>query len=149
MKRIILCSALFCVGLVLWKTTSSGTKVQEISYTEFISQVTQDKISKVTLVGNEAHGEYKSDKNHQFRVVVPATSREMLNALYQNKINVEFRDGQSGNWSLWSAELSPAIVLITIFVLICAALLAQLKLFSMDKTLKEILQELKQRDLRK
>ncbi len=114
MKTVVLWLTLIVVGLVLWKMISSGTsgaKVQEISYTEFMSQVAQDKISKVTIVGNEAHGEYKNDKNHQFHVIVPASNPEMLKALDPNKINVEFKDSQSGNWSLWLVQLSPVILL--------------------------------------
>ncbi|HEV3316201.1 MAG TPA: ATP-dependent metallopeptidase FtsH/Yme1/Tma family protein, partial [Candidatus Angelobacter sp.] len=114
MKTVVLWLTLIVVGLVLWKMISSGTsgaKVQEISYTEFMSQVAQDKISKVTIVGNEAHGEYKGEKNHQFHVIVPANNPEMLKALDPNKINVEFKDSQNGNWSLWLVQLSPVILL--------------------------------------
>jgi len=118
MKTVVLWLTLIVVGLVLWKmisTGANGAKVQDISYTEFMSQVAQDKIAKVTIVGNEAHGEYKGDKNHQFRVVVPANNPEMLKTLdakgQDGKLAVDFKDAQSGNWSLWLVQLSPVILL--------------------------------------
>src|SRR5437016_2270372 len=112
MKTVVLWLTLIVVGLVLWKMISSGTsgsKVQEINYTEFKALVDQDKIAKVTIAGNEAHGEYKTDKNHTFHLTIQPNNQEMYKLL--DKINVEYKDSQSGNWGVWLIQLSPVLLL--------------------------------------
>ncbi len=112
-KTVILWVTLIAVGLVLWRlisTGNTGAKDTEISFYDFMSYVNSDKVSDVTIVGNEAHGT-KTDKS-QFHLVVPPNSPEMmLKALYDHHVNVKFKDNQGTQWSLWLVQLSPVILL--------------------------------------
>jgi cell division protease FtsH len=89
----------------------SGTKDEEISYTTFMSQINQGNVKKVTIVGNEAHGEYQHDSSKTFHLVVPATNPDMLKALDANKVNVTFKDSQGLNWPMWIFQFSPFLLL--------------------------------------
>ncbi|HEV3038201.1 MAG TPA: ATP-dependent metallopeptidase FtsH/Yme1/Tma family protein [Candidatus Angelobacter sp.] len=148
-KTIILWLVLLLTGLVLWRMISSdtsGAKTDEINYTQFKALVDQDKVAKVTIEGNDVHGEYKhGDRNHAFHLKIQLNNQEtyrLLEKAQDNNVQVGYRDSQSGNWWIWLAELWPIAVAFLVFV----GLLAQLKLFSIHKTVKEILQELKRRD---
>ncbi len=147
MKTIILWVVLVVVGLVLWRMVSSGTsgaKVQEISYSEFKMLVEQDKVAKVTIGNNEAHGEYKGDRNHVFHLTITPNNQEMYKLL--DKVsNVEYKDSQSGNWGLWLIQLLPLLggaLLLAMIISVCAWFV------NMQKTLNQILQELRKRDLK-
>ncbi len=114
MKTVVLWLTLIVVGLVLWKmisSSASGTKVQEINYTEFRSLVEQDKVAKVTIAGTEAHGEYRNEKNHTFHLTIPDKNQEMYKLLDNKNVNVEYKDSQSGNWGVWLIQLSPVLLL--------------------------------------
>ena len=120
-KTVVLWVTLIGVGLVLWKVISNGAtgaKVQEISYTEFVSKVNQSEILDVTINGNDAQGHYRNDKSHQFRLTVPGNNPELLKLLQDhNKANPDreivfsFKDTQSSNWPLWLINLSPVVLL--------------------------------------
>src|SRR5438105_1892723 len=118
MKTVVLWLTLIVVGLVLWKLISSGTsgaKVQEINYTEFKALVDQDKVAKVTIEGNDAHGEFKAgDKNRTFHLKIQPTNQktnELLEKAQSNNVQVEYKDSQSGNWGVWMIQLSPVLLL--------------------------------------
>ena len=149
MKKIILCLVLLLAGLVLWRMVLLGSpstsKVQEINYSEFKSLVEQGKVAKVTIRGNEAYGEYKGDKIHTFHLTIVSNNQEMYKLLDNKNVNVEYRDSQSGNWGLWLIQLLPllgAALPFLVIVLVCVYLV------SIQKTLNQILQELRRRDLK-
>jgi cell division protease FtsH len=118
MKTVVLWLTLIVVGLVLWRMISSGTsgaKTDEINYTQFKALVDQDKIAKVTVEGSDVHGEYKNgDKNHVFHVKISQNNQktnELLDKAAGNNVQVENKDSNGGNWSIWLVQLSPVILL--------------------------------------
>ena len=111
-KTVILWVTLIAVALVLWKmisATNNGGKDHEISYSDFMSAVNSDKVSDVTITGNEAKGS-KTDKT-QFHLIVPASNTDMFKAFDAHHVDVKLRDNQGGQWSIWLVQLSPVILL--------------------------------------
>ena len=112
-KTVILWVTLIAVGLVLWKMISSNAstgKDHEMSYTDFMNQVSQGNIKDVEISQNEAHGHFKKD-NAQFHLIVPASNPEMLKALDPSKVDIKFKDSQSSQWYLVLVQFSPIILL--------------------------------------
>ncbi len=117
-KTVILWVVLLLVGVVLWKviTQSTGTKAdQEITYTQFMQDVAQGNVAKVTFLGNEAHGELR-DKS-QFHLYVQAQNPEMLKKLTEAKpdINIAFKDNQGAGWLLILIQFSPVLLVGVLF----------------------------------
>ncbi len=113
-KTVVLWVVLLLVGFVLWKMIQgggSGTKDTETAYSDFMSDVSKGDVQDVTIVGNEAHGHYRKDKNGQFHLIVPATNPEMLKALDANNVKVTFKDSQGANWPLLLLQFSPILLL--------------------------------------
>ena len=111
-KTVILWVTLIAVGLVLWRLISTGAnggKESEPSYTQFMADVGSDKVNDVTILGNEAHGDYK-DKT-KFHLIVPSNNPEMLKSLQEHHVSVTYKDNQGTQWSLWLVQLSPVILL--------------------------------------
>ena len=72
-KTVVFWLVIVLAGVLLWqvvKGANSGAKERDINYSEFVSQVDQDNVSEVTVVGNDVHGKFKNDKS-SFHVVVP------------------------------------------------------------------------------
>jgi cell division protease FtsH len=102
------------VVTVLWqliKNVGSASKDVEISFTQFQTQVSQGNVKKVTIVGNEAHGEYTHDNSKTFHLVVPANNPDLLKDLKANNVEVVFKDNQGLNWPMWIFQFSPFLLL--------------------------------------
>ena len=120
-KTVVLWVTLIGVGLVLWRVISSGangTKVEEISYTAFVSKVNQGDIADVTINGDDAQGHYRNDKSHQFHLTVPGANPELLKLLNDHnkehpdrETTINYKNSQSANWPLWLINLSPVVLL--------------------------------------
>ena len=152
MKTVVLWLTLIVVGLVLWKmisSSTSGVKVTEINYTEFKSLVEQDKVAKVTIGGNEAHGEYRGDKKNAFHLMIQPSNQEMYKLLDNKNVNVEYKDSQSGNWGVWLIQLSPVLLLgVLWFVMIRQMQTGGNKALSFGKSRARLL-SMQQKKLRK
>ncbi|HSM85569.1 MAG TPA: ATP-dependent zinc metalloprotease FtsH [Candidatus Limnocylindrales bacterium] len=113
-KTVVLWVVLVLVAVVLWQMIKGGgtsAKDQEISYSDFMSQVSQGNVLDVTIESNnQAHGHFRN-KNEQFHLIVPANNPEMLKALDANKAKVTFKDNQGANWPMWIFQFSPILLL--------------------------------------
>ena len=112
-KTVVLWVVLIGVVTVLWqliKNVGNASKDVEISYTQFQTQLAQGNIKKVTIVGNEAHGEYVHDSSKTFHLVVPGTNPDLLKDLKANNVEVVFKDNQGLNWPMWIFQFSPFLL---------------------------------------
>ena len=78
-KTIVFWLVIVLAGVLLWQVVrgaNSGAKEREINYSEFMSQVDQNNVTEVTVVGNDVRGKLKNDKA-AFHVVVPPNYSEM------------------------------------------------------------------------
>ena len=116
-KTVILWVVLLVVGVVLWQVitrSANGVADKEITYTQFMQYLAAGDVAKVTITGNQAHGELKSEKS-QFHLDVPANNPEMLKALDPNKVNIVFKDSQGGGWLLLLFQFSPVLLVGVLF----------------------------------
>jgi len=116
-KTVILWVVLLVVGVVLWQVitrNANGVTDREITYTQFMQYLASGDVAKVTITGNQAHGELKSEKS-QFHLDVPANNPEMLKALDPNKVNIVFKDAQGSSWLLLLFQLSPVLLVGVLF----------------------------------
>jgi len=58
-KTIVFWLVIVLAGVLLWqvvKGANSGAKEREINYSEFMSQVDQNNVSEVTVLGSDVRG---------------------------------------------------------------------------------------------
>jgi len=112
-KTVILWVTLLAVGVVLWKMIQGGPnsgKDHEINYTDFMSQLNDNKIADVTIEGNIARGKYRSGES--YHLVVPASSQALYKALDDHKdVKTTFKDSQGWNWTVALFQFSPFLLL--------------------------------------
>src|SRR5437588_1279132 len=96
-KTVVFWLVILLSAVLLWtvvKNSSGGQKDVEKSYTQFINDVNQGNVAKVTINGQEVRGEYK-DKT-QFHTTAPATAPDMYKSLLDKGVVVNIRDITSG-----------------------------------------------------
>ena len=113
-KTVILWVTLVAVAVVLWRLIQGGPnsgKDQDISYTEFMSQLTQNQIADVTIEGTLARGKLRN--GNMYHSVVPATNPALLKALDDHKdvTKVTFKDNPAWTWPMAIVQFSPFILL--------------------------------------
>ncbi len=112
-KTVILWVTLLAVGVVLWKMIQGGPnsgKDHEINYTDFMSQLNDNKIADVTIEGNVARGKLRN--GDMYHLGVSPNNPSMLKALDDHKdVKVTFKDNQGWNWPMAIFQFSPFLLL--------------------------------------
>ena len=111
-KTVVFWLVLALAGVLLWqvvKGANSGAKEREINYSEFMSQVDQNNVSEVTVVGNDVRGKFKNDKS-AFHVVVPPNYSEMYKPMRDHGVNITVKDANGGSYT-WLINLLPFVLL--------------------------------------
>lgn len=96
----------------LWqsaRTTPNNHPVPEISYSQFISQVSDGQIAKVTTAGDVVHVYDKQGAS--FKVIAPQDHSAMLQTLRQHGVQTWFKEGPEQSWATWLQSLAPIAVL--------------------------------------
>jgi cell division protease FtsH len=83
---------------------------REISFSQFMQDAQQAKISDVTVLNNEVRGHYASDRE-AFHSIVPANYPEMFKILQDNKVSITVKDSQGNSWLPILLNFAPIIVI--------------------------------------
>ncbi|HZP18481.1 MAG TPA: ATP-dependent metallopeptidase FtsH/Yme1/Tma family protein, partial [Terriglobales bacterium] len=111
-KTVVFWLVILLSAVLLWtvvKNSSSGQKDVEKSFSQFMTDVNQGNVAKVTINGQEVRGEYKD--RTQFHTTAPATYPDMYKTLQDKGVVVNIRDISSGGWPTWLFNLAPVILL--------------------------------------
>jgi cell division protease FtsH len=112
-KTVILWVTLLAVGIVLWRIIQGGpnsSKDHEINYTDFMSQLNDNKITDVTIEGNVARGKLRNGE--MYHLVVPANNQSLYTALDSHKdVKTAFKENQGWSWPMALFQFSPFILL--------------------------------------
>jgi len=74
----------------------------EISYSEFLSQISSGNVARVTIARSRVTGTYRSAG--AFTVIIPASQEQMLTTLQQKDVEVWYSDS-STDTSQWLMNL--------------------------------------------
>ena len=111
-KTLIFWATIFVSAFLLWQVVRAGNgaaQLPEISYSSFLSQVADGKVSKVTIAGSVVRG-YDSNGG-SFRVIAPPNQSAMLETLQQHGVEIWFRESREQGWPGWVLNLAPLVLL--------------------------------------
>src|SRR6202453_5248722 len=83
---------------------------REISFSQFMQDGQQGKISDVTVINSEVHGHYASDRE-AFHTTVPANYPDMFKILEDNHVVITIKDTQGNSWLPILLNFAPIIVI--------------------------------------
>ncbi|HCC59329.1 MAG TPA: cell division protein FtsH, partial [Solibacterales bacterium] len=108
---------MICVLVLLWTVVHQGHSKPEkaITYTELMKQIDSGTVKNVVISGTEAHGDY-TDNLATFKSQLPSNYQDVVKALDEHKINLEFKDSSSTPWMSVLINVSPFILLLAFWI---------------------------------
>jgi cell division protease FtsH len=102
---IVIAVSAFLLWQVVRKANTSTQTVPEISYSQFLSEVDAGKVAKIRISGTVGDGTRQDGSS--FRVILPASQQQTLEALRQGKVEIWYSAGtSSGSWWVNLAPLA-------------------------------------------
>ncbi len=117
-KNIIFWVVMAAAALVIWAVvkSSTGEKVQELTFTQFINEVGKDDVRELTIVGTEVSGMLRKD-NAKFKSTIPANYPDLYKTLQEKNVNVIIKDSSGNSWLTWVGNgLLPMIILVGLWI---------------------------------
>ncbi len=118
-KNIIFWVVMAVTALLIWAVvkSSTGEKIQDLTFTQFINEVNKDNVHDVTIVGTDTTGTLKQPKeNGKFRTTIPSNYPELYKALLEKNVDVKQKDSSGSNWMTWIANALPMILLLGVWI---------------------------------
>jgi cell division protease FtsH len=112
LKAVIFWLVIAGSAFLLWqvvRTNPRDQNVNEISYSSFLQQVGDGRVSKVVIASNVVRG--YDDKGNRFKVFAPANQSAMLDALQQHNVDIWFDELPESTWGTWLMNLAPLALL--------------------------------------
>lgn len=115
-RNIALIVGAIILSLILFQTLFTSPSAQdEISYTEFLRQVENQRIREVTIKGGMINGTYKSGGTFVTRG--PTETTDYLEKLRSQGVNITFKEASDSNWFFsLLISLLPVLLIIGLWV---------------------------------
>ncbi len=101
--------------IVLWSIfQSAGTSQPEIDFSQFLNEIEEGKIAKVTITGSQIKGTYFNEET--FKTVVPPQYDGLVKILREHNVNIKVKDTSRSPWFSYLATWFPIILLVFFWV---------------------------------
>ena len=116
-KNIIFWVVMAVTALLIWAVVknSTGERVNDLTFSAFVSEVNKDSVREVTVVGTEVTGAFRKD-NSKFRTTIPANYPDLYKTLTEKNISVTIKDSSGTSWVTWLANGLPMILLLGLWI---------------------------------
>ncbi|HEV2177203.1 MAG TPA: ATP-dependent zinc metalloprotease FtsH [Terriglobia bacterium] len=116
LKNIIFWVVMVATALLLWAVvrSSTGEKVQDLSFTAFTNEVNQGNVKEVTIAGMDVTGTFKKD-NAKFKTTIPANYPDIYKTMLDKGVNITPKSDSSNSWVTWLENGLLPIILIVAF----------------------------------
>jgi cell division protease FtsH len=116
-KTAVFWVVLICVAVLLYTVVRSGqTQLnEEVSFTQFTTDVEAGKVKDVTITGNEVVGHYK-DNNKALRTVIPVSYPEIYDLLRAQGVDVDIEATNTSNWVSLLINAVPFVLLLAFWI---------------------------------
>ena len=115
-KMAIFWVILICVAVLLWVVVQTGKtrQDQQLTFTQFLSQVEAGKIKKVTIAGGEVHGETNDQAG--LHTLIPTNYPDIYTLLREKGVDVDIKEANSGNWVSILVNAVPFVLLLAFWI---------------------------------
>jgi len=117
-KTAVLWVVLICVAVLLYVVVKSGrtTADQQVTFTEFMNYVDQNRVKQIAISGTDIHGTLADQT--KFRTTGPVADTSMLQMLQSKGVNVKYEKEEQNNlWLTILGQWMPVVFLFVFFVL--------------------------------
>jgi len=109
---------LACVLVLLWQVVKAAKNRPDkaITFTEFISDIDNNKIKKVSISnGIDVKGAYK-DNSADLHTTIPANYPEIYKILQEKGVEIDIKEASSSGWVSVLINASPFILLLAFWI---------------------------------
>ncbi|MFW6130975.1 MAG: ATP-dependent zinc metalloprotease FtsH [Candidatus Aminicenantaceae bacterium] len=101
--------------IVLWSIfQSAGTSQPEIDFSQFLNEIEEGKIAKVTITSSQIKGTYFNEET--FKTVAPPQYNDLVKVLREHNVNIKVKDTSRSPWFSYLATWFPIILLVLFWV---------------------------------
>jgi cell division protease FtsH len=111
-KTVVFWLVIVISAFLLWqvvRTSSNQQKEIPVVFSQFLVDVDQGNVKKVTITAQEVKGEYKDGR--LFHTTAPVNFPDMYKDLKDKGVSFEVKDVTNGSWPTWLLNLAPLILL--------------------------------------
>jgi cell division protease FtsH len=115
-KTAVLWIVLICVAVLLWivvRTGRTGAE-QTLAFSDFLNQVEQGRVKKVTVSGTEIKGEFSDGT--RLRSVAPTFYTDHIKIMREKGVVMDFREASASNWVSILINAVPFVLLLAFWI---------------------------------
>jgi len=115
-KQAVLWIVLLCVAALIWIVVRSGRGPNEaqLTFSQFLTQVEQGKVRKVTISGHDVKGDYADGS--KLVTKVPLNYPDLYKQLRDKNVDVDIREASSGNLVSILINAIPFVLLLAFWI---------------------------------
>jgi cell division protease FtsH len=116
LKTAIFWVVLICVAVLLWTVVRAGKTrpEQQLTFSQFLSQVESGRVKSVSITGNEVHGAFNDDA--AFRTTIPLNYPDLYRTLNEKRVNMDIKEVGTSNWVSILINAVPFVLLLAFWV---------------------------------
>jgi cell division protease FtsH len=101
--------------IILWSVLQSPSIVKsEVNFSQFISEVEQNKVEEVTIAGVQLRGKFKDGTS--FKTILPPQYDDLIKILREHNVNILVKDTARSPWFSYIFTWFPIILLILFWI---------------------------------
>jgi len=115
-KQAVLWIVLLCVAALIWIVvrTGRGPNEQQLTFSQFMTQVEQGKVKKVSIGGHDVKGDYQDGQ--RLVTKVPLNYPDLYKVLRDKNVDVDIREASSGNLVSILINAIPFVLLLAFWI---------------------------------
>jgi cell division protease FtsH len=115
LKSLLFWMVLVIVGVLIWNfSTTFQTRDKAITFSEFVKQLDDGQVQKVTMTGNEILGTSKTGE--KFRTYAPPQYEGLGNKLIERNVELQAHEPRSSPWTMMLYSWAPILLLIGFWI---------------------------------
>ena len=117
-KTVLLWVVLIAAAVLLWqmvKSGHSGSAVQQMNFSEFMSQAQAGNVAQVTIAQDVVHGNLKANNQH-FRTIIPTNYPDLYKTLQNKGVMINIKRPSNTSWLNLLLNAAPIIILIGLWI---------------------------------
>jgi cell division protease FtsH len=101
--------------IVLWSLLQSPTLIKtEVNFSQFMTDVENNKVEEVTISGSQIRGKYKDGET--FKTISPTQYDDLVKILREHQVSIIVKDMNRGTWYSYLFTWFPIILLVLFWV---------------------------------
>ncbi len=116
-KNIVFWVVMAVTALLIYAVVkgTTGTSIQELTFSSFINEINRDNVREVTITGSDVNGTLKKE-GAKFKTTIPTNYPDLYKTLTEKNVSVVIKDSSGGNWMTWLANGLPMILLLGLWI---------------------------------